>query len=114
MDPEVYKFVLSVVGILLIGLFTIIGYLIKQWLERSSQQMIQSNASLTEAVNELTTAVALLKNNQGNSEKFCSQQHKVIDTRLNDHSKTLKEHSAAIVELQTITPNKITVKKNQS
>lgn len=114
MDPEVYKFVLSVVGILLIGLFTIIGYFIKQWFERSSSQMIASTASLTEAVNELTTAVALLKNNQGNSEKFCSQQHKIIDTRLNDHSKTLKEHSAAIVELQTITPKKITVKKNQS
>lgn len=103
MNPEIYRFILSVVGVILIGLFTIIGYAIKQWFERSSSQMIETTASLTEAVNELTTAVALLKNNQGNNEKFCTQQHKVIDNRINDHSKRLNEHSEAITKLQVIT-----------
>ena len=111
MNDEIYRFILSVVGILLTGLFVIIGYFIKQWVERSSAQMIESNASLTEAVNELTTAVALLKNNQGNSEKFCTQQHKIIDNRLADHSKRLNEHSEAITELQVITKTK---RKNES
>jgi len=100
MNNEIYQFVLSVAATLLAAAFTIIAYFLKQWFQETTKQLGENTSSLTEAVNELTTAVALLKNNQGNSEKFCNGQHLIIDKRLNAHSEKLGEHSEAISALE--------------
>ena len=93
---------LSIAGAIIILLLGVNGYFMKKWIE--------STEALTNSVNALKTAVALLKSENGNNEKFCKSRHDVIDKRLNAHSEKLNEHSESIAELRTIAPN--IVKKN--
>ena len=98
MEQRIYQFILSIAGVIVMILLGAIAYFLQKW--------INSTDSLTQSVNDLKTAVALLQTNQGNSDKMCGATHKIIETRLNEHAKRLNEHGEAIVELQGYMPAK--------
>ena len=84
MTQVIYQFVLSIAGVIVMILLAAIAYFLQKW--------INSTDSLTQSVNDLKTAVALLQRNQDNSDKTCVNKHTTIETRLNEHAKRLNEH----------------------
>lgn len=102
MDLSLANFFFSIAGVIIVMLIGIIGYFLKQWFESISKRWIESTSALTEAVNQLKTAVALLQLNQGNADKSCVLKHEVIDKRLNDHSKRLNDHDKELSRIDTL------------
>ena len=93
MNETIAQFFITVAGVIIMILLTAIAYFLQKW--------VNSTDSLTQSVNDLKTAVALLQTNQGNADRACGATHKTIDLRLNEHAKRLNEHGEAIVELQS-------------
>ena len=115
MNATLFNFFLSIAGILIMLLVTVVAYFLKQWLENASKQWLDSTTALTNAVNKLETAVAVITSNQGTSEKACTATHQLINTRLNAHSEKINEHGEAIIELQVITQTaRKKLKQNQT
>jgi hypothetical protein len=98
MNETLAQFFISVCGIIIMILLTAIAYFLQKW--------ISSTDSLTQSVNDLKTAVALLQTNQGNADRACGATHKIIELRLNEHAKRLNEHGEAIADLQASTNSK--------
>ncbi|HET6558049.1 MAG TPA: hypothetical protein VFG54_12090 [Prolixibacteraceae bacterium] len=103
MPPEI---IYSIIGTFIMILLYIISYGVKQWIQTISKQWTESIKALSETITDLKTAVALLQNNQTHSDKADVEKHEIIDNRLNDHARTLKDHDKKLTRLETIVQNK--------
>ena len=92
-----YPFVLSIAGFIIITCFGIIAYLWKAIRQISFQDF----TGLIEATNNLKEASVELRAGMSNIKVNCSEKHIVIDKRLDDHRRTLKNHSIKIATIET-------------
>lgn len=95
---------LTIAGAIITILLGVNGYFMKKWIE--------STEALTGSVNALKTTVALLQQDNGNTEKMCRSKHLIIDRKLNDHEEKLVEHVEAITALRAASKKRVYVKKS--
>lgn len=86
-DIEGLKVIVWLSGIVISLLLAIVGYFLKQQGEAAT--------ALTDAVNQLKTAVEVLQM-QG------QEKHPVIERRLNEHGNRIDDHDRRLVKLETI------------
>jgi beta-lactamase regulating signal transducer with metallopeptidase domain len=85
-DIETLKLTLWVAGGIITLLLMVVAYFLKK--------QISVSEVLTTAVNNLTTAVKLIEQQQ-------SERDPRTERRLNEHSRELKEHKERIVKIET-------------
>lgn len=90
MTPEIFKFVLSIVGFLFVVMLGIIGFFLKK--------QVDATESLEKTTKMLEITVSSVQTNQTNFSKECGFHHSVIDKTLNDHSKRINENTEKINE----------------
>jgi len=92
MDTSVLSFVVAVCGSIIVLLLTVVAYFVKKFIIKVEE--------LTTAVNELRLTVDGARIIQNNFEKNCNGNHLVVNKRLDDHAKTLKDHGERITKLE--------------
>lgn len=85
-DLESLKILVGLAGVVISILLAVVAYFLKQQGEASK--------ALTEAVNQLKTAVVVLQEQS-------KEKHPVYDRRLNKHSEKLEEHEKRIIKLES-------------
>jgi hypothetical protein len=79
---------LVIAGSLILLLLGIIGFWIQKW--------IKSTDALTEAISDLRVLIATTQGSVDTIRQNCASRCKVVDSRLNSHSKAIQDHSLDI------------------
>lgn len=79
---------LALAGGLIVILLGIIGFWIQKW--------IKSTDALTEAISDLRVLIATTQGSVDSLRQNCASRCKVVDGRLNSHSKAIQDHSLDI------------------
>ena len=85
-DIESLKILVGLAGIVISILLAVVAYFLKQQGEASK--------SLTEAVNQLKTAVVVLQEQS-------REKYPIFDRRLNEHSRKIDDHEKRITIIET-------------
>lgn len=85
-DLESLKILVGLAGIVISILLAVVAYFLKQQGEASK--------ALTEAVNQLKTAVVVLQEQS-------KEKHPIFDRRLNEHSRKIEDHEKRITIIET-------------
>ncbi|MFO7616252.1 MAG: hypothetical protein R6V75_03300 [Bacteroidales bacterium] len=79
---------LALAGALIVILLGIIGFWIQKW--------IKSTDALTLAISDLRVLIATTQGSVDSLKQNCTSRCKVVDSRLNSHSKAIQDHSLDI------------------
>lgn len=88
----------SVIGFILITLLGIISYLLKSMrsnFQRELTKVSEISQNLLQTSVQLSTSISYIKGT-------CTDKHTVVDKRLDEHSKTINEHTQQITQIKTI------------
>lgn len=99
MTPEIFKFVLSIVGFLFVVMLGIIGFFLKK--------QVEATESLEKTTKTLEITVSLVQTNQQNFAKECGINHLNVDKtftdhneRINDNTKMINKHSEMLASIK--------------
>jgi hypothetical protein len=110
MDEHTFRVIMWVGGLLIM----IIGFFIAMYIKRTTSKQDESDErimaiqlQLTESINKLQLSITglnglLMSMQQGNDtfSQGCAKTHHIVDKRLDDHARTLREHEKSITALE--------------
>jgi ABC-type multidrug transport system fused ATPase/permease subunit len=93
LDYGVLTFILSLAGVVIMGLLIVLWYLLRQF--------ISEIVALKGIVNQLNSSVLIIQTLTQVKDAGCVDRHSVIDERLKGYSETIKALTEKITILET-------------